>query len=265
MKRMTRVSFSADGKSVNVKLPKSWPELTQKELIAYYKIVCLHSGLKSAPDPRVAMFTVCSGVRVESVDEKQNSIVLRFSKGLKTVRLRMSVFELSELLSPLDFVFSPGTEPVMLSSICGCKTDVDARLHGVDFETYLTLENRYQGFISSENNDALLPIVALIYPKFNPEKHNLKPFEAYGLLQWLVQVKSMFSNQFPNFFRPSSGETSASMLESMNNQIRALTGGDVIKETDVFASDCWRALTELDYKAKEAEEFKRQLSKSKSK
>lgn len=262
---MTRVSFSADGKSVNVNLPKSWQELSEKELIAYYKIVCLYSELKSAPDPRFAMFSVCSGVCVESVDRGKNTAALRFSKGLKTVRLKISFFELDELLASLNFVYSPGAEPVMLSTICGRKTDVDARLHGVDFETYLTLENRYQGFISSKNNDALLSIVALLYPKFNQGKHQLKPFEVYGLLQWLVQVKSMFSNQFPNFFRPSSGETSASMLEIMNNQIRALTGGDVIKEHDVFASDCWRALTELDYKAKEAEEFKRQLSKSNSK
>ena len=42
----------------------------------------------------------------------------------------------------------------------------------------------------------------------------------------------------------------------MNNQIRALTEGDVTKENEILALDTWRALTELDAKAREAEEFK---------
>ena len=46
------------------------------------------------------------------------------------------------------------------------------------------------------------------------------------------------------------------MLEIMNNEIRVLTGGDVTKEQAILATDCRRALTELDFKAKEAREFK---------
>ena len=44
----------------------------------------------------------------------------------------------------------------------------------------------------------------------------------------------------------------------MNAQIRALTGGDIIKEEAVLSMDTWRALTELDAKAKEVEDIKRQ-------
>lgn len=261
---MIRVSFSADGKSVNVNLPKKWAELSQKELKAYYKIVCLYSDMKSVPDLRLALFAVCSGARIERYDKKTDTAVIRFSRNFKTTKVAVSSSDLNELLSPLDFIFSPGDDPVMLDRVCGCRADVDAKLHGLSFDAYLSLENRYQGFLSSENPDALLPVAELVYHKFDPGKHHLEPFEIFGLIQWIVQVKSMFARQFPNFFRPSSGESGASMLESMNNQIRALTGGDVVKEADVFATDCWRALTELDYKAKEAEEYKRQLAKSKS-
>ena len=48
-----------------------------------------------------------------------------------------------------------------------------------------------------------------------------------------------------------------SVIGSINIQLRALTDGDVTKEAAVKAIDCWRALTELDAKAKQAEEFRR--------
>jgi uncharacterized protein YbjQ (UPF0145 family) len=44
----------------------------------------------------------------------------------------------------------------------------------------------------------------------------------------------------------------------MNAQIRALTGGDITKEDQILQKDTWRALTELDAKAKDAEELRKQ-------
>ena len=45
------------------------------------------------------------------------------------------------------------------------------------------------------------------------------------------------------------------MLELVNAEIRALTGGDITKEREVLQMDCWRALTELNEKAREAQEL----------
>lgn len=47
------------------------------------------------------------------------------------------------------------------------------------------------------------------------------------------------------------------VTEAMNAQIRALTKGDITKEKEVLAMDCWRALTELNAQAKEYEELNR--------
>ena len=49
------------------------------------------------------------------------------------------------------------------------------------------------------------------------------------------------------------------MIEAMNAQIRALTGGDITKEGQIRDSDVWRALTELDAKAREADELDKRL------
>ena len=42
-------------------------------------------------------------------------------------------------------------------------------------------------------------------------------------------------------------------------QVRALTDGDITKQQAVFETDCWAALTELDEKAREAEEYKEKM------
>lgn len=46
-------------------------------------------------------------------------------------------------------------------------------------------------------------------------------------------------------------------IELYNVQLRALTGGDPTKEKEVLSLNCWRALTELDAKAREAEELEK--------
>lgn len=56
-------------------------------------------------------------------------------------------------------------------------------------------------------------------------------------------------------YAPPIGEV---LRTAMNAQIRALTGGDITKEEAVLSMDTWRALTELEAKAKEAEDIKRQ-------
>ena len=43
--------------------------------------------------------------------------------------------------------------------------------------------------------------------------------------------------------------------------IRALTGGDITKEAAIMKMDTWRALTELDAKAREAEELRKAAKK----
>ncbi len=82
MKRMTRVSFSADGRSVNVNLPLKWADLTQKELIAYFKTVSLRAHTPLSIDYKFALFSICSGARCEHVDMKKNMVRWKNSVNL---------------------------------------------------------------------------------------------------------------------------------------------------------------------------------------
>ena len=51
------------------------------------------------------------------------------------------------------------------------------------------------------------------------------------------------------------------LREATNAQIRALTGGDITKENQIMNMDTHRALTELDAKAREAEEYRKMAKK----
>lgn len=87
---------------------------------------------------------------------------------------------------------------------------------------------------------------------------------------WFASVKANFTRLFPHFFTNIPQEKSnllgsanlgvgEELRQAMNAQIRALTGGDITKEAAILQMDCWRALTELDAKAQEAQELRNQL------
>lgn len=254
---MIRATFSDNPPAIDVKLPQSWADLQPDELRKVYEV------LSSVQDGSVAftLFRVLTGCRVQNRMDLW-LLSLPTPDGLKFCHTTPK--KLSELLSCLDFIHEPGDFPVRLEQIHGAKA-VDPQLHGVAFGDYLRIENLYQGYLSSKDIEALNSMAQLLYPGLNPKKLTLA--DHISILNWMAQLKALFSKLFHNFYVPAGNGSgsSASMLEMMNVQIRALTGGDVAKEEVILASDCWRALTELDFKAKEAVELNKQLESSKHK
>ncbi len=269
MGRKIRATFSAKDNSVNIELPKCWGELTQDELRRVLQAMALYpdedirwhglrllGGLNRAPQPPQPGGRESWLFSIEAEDSETG--------GLVTCHARLSGSMALGWLGELDWLLEPGTEPVRLDAVRGVKA-VDAKLHGVEFGDYLRLENLYQGFIQSKDPDALAGCMDILYPaRQSPEAGGWKDLDAMEIcnaLTWLSQVKELFAAMWGHLFRPWRGEKEPDMLEIMNCEIRTLTGGDVTKEAQVLETDCWRALTELDYKAKEAEELNRQLKK----
>ncbi len=261
MKRTTHAIFSADHPTINVKLPTAWQQLTQQELHDVYSIICTctANGIEGLSFRLFRYFGKVKVLRREN-DGFVCSLACKDGKNVRRIVCRIIPELLAELLEPLSFIHDPGFVPVRLDKWHGAVA-VNAQLHGLTFGEYLQVENLYQGFITSNNMEAVKKLAAILYPGL---KHKyVDNVFVYNLLQWMVQVKQSFARMWPNFFRPVTEHAeSPSMLEVMNNEIRVLTGGDVTKEEVILGTECWRALTELDFKAKEAEEFKRQMAKS---
>lgn len=251
-KKTTRVSFSDN--VINITLPTSWMDVTQPELARIYRLMS-RVTLASEQLPYY-IFRTLTGAKIERKSE--DKFLMYFRINGKRVNKWVTPEEISELIAPLDFVYNPGAEPVRLDELHKFKA-VDAQFHGVKFSDYIMIENYYQGFLVTRDNAILTEIAKILYPGLDV----LHADECVNVLNWLVQVKEMFSKMFVNFFRPvTTGNYEAPiMADIMNNEIRALTGGDVTKEQEIFDTDCWRALTELDYKAKEADELKKAMNK----
>ena len=153
---------------------------------------------------------------------------------------------------------------VRLDSIRGCRA-VDVNLHGISFIDYLSAETAFQVYLSSKKAENLDALARILYRKRNgdaPKRLKLDIAERTGVFAWYCYVKAEFARQFPSFFRPAGGEpTKWDLLKMANIQLRALTQGDVTKEEMIKDMDCWRALTELNEKAREAAEFEAKYGK----
>lgn len=144
--------------------------------------------------------------------------------------------------------------PVQLPPLAGVPP-LDRELHGVPFSTYLQLENLYQGFLASGDEAALRRMAEHVWE--NQAERTETP-DLFLVLLWYSGLKNTFADLFPSLFRPAGPASEpADMRQIMTAEIRALTGGDITKEDAVLSADTWSALTELDAKAREAEEWRR--------
>lgn len=266
-KPTTRVSFSDNPPAIDVKMPVRWEDLSQDELRTVFRVMEVYTDRTDCIPFQVFRLLAC----MEVVRQDDSGFLCCFTAGHgRRARVRhcwITPETMAETMECLAFLAEPGDVPVRLDYIGRGRrrrAAVNAQLHEVSFRDYVKLENLYQGFLRSNDQRSLTRMAAILYPRFNPEKDFLMSFEVLAILQWMVQVKAMFARLFRYFFRPAAGTGEApNMMEVLNNEIRALTQGDVTKEAEILETDCWRALTELDYKAKEAEEFNRAKSKSK--
>ena len=225
-------SSLAEPKTVRLTVPESYTELSDKQLEYLYELLSLFPL-----DEAKAYFLL----RCSQVDGNED--VSRLPSELMAVAM-----------SHLDWVGEPPECPVRLASMNGCKA-IDSELHGCTFQKYITIENLYQGYLLTQDSSAVDSLASVLYPGFSG---NTTASQAYNVIAWITAVKQLFAAKWPFFFRSSGpSEHIPSMEDIMNSEIRALTGGDITKESVVLNSDCWRALTELNEKAKEAKEMER--------
>ena len=168
--------------------------------------------------------------------------------------------QITEASASLNWLGEIPSFPVQLTRIC-FHHPVRADFQDVSFEDYLTLDNLYQGFLQTQRSSLLQDMAKILY---RTRFIFLRREEELSIFYWLTAVKQLFARLFPNFLKRipsdiafSNAPSMKDLQDSMNAQIRALTGGDITKESEVLKMNCWRALTELDAQAKDAESIKK--------
>lgn len=237
--------------SINFIVPGSWEEMSDKQLRYVYQLL----ADEFATDEIKTLFLLkWSGTKVLG----------RQDSGSYLVKLGKQMFELTpltlaELLVNLDWLGSTPTSPVRPSKM-NRRQALAADFQGVPFETFIVCDNYFQGYLQTQQDYLLDEIGRIVY---QDAKLKFLPWQRIAIFYWMVALKDLFAQQFPEFFQPSGsasdgnllGTTPSSVEASMNAQIRALTKGDVTKEAEVLALDTWRALTELNAQAREYKEL----------
>ena len=260
MQKTVPSTLSADG-VLHLTCPRSWKEMTQEQM--RYALHVIGCGMYSSVEGRTLMLIRYTGIEVLNKVSGGWTCSIRIEVEGKNKTKRHFFFlqswQIQYMIQQLEYVDSYETMDVRLESIQGFKA-VDAMLHRVMFEDYLNMEKYYQGYLATKGHKYALGLARLLYPGGVTA---IDDAELTGCIMWFSYVKKQFSKLFRHFFRPTpEGGKAVDWLEQMNAQIRALTDGDITKERTVLDADCWRALTELDAKAREAEEFRKKYPKA---
>ncbi len=246
----------------DIQLPTVWDELTDKQLLMVYR---LFARDLSAAEVKTLCIMKWNRLKVLAQLPDKRFLIKRG----KEPEVALSARQLQKATVSLDFLDSFAPFPVRIAQIGECKA-VAADLEKVPFEQFLYVDNLFQGYLNTQQDELLVQIAQVLYGS-----DNVKPTKAHlvGVFYWMASLKQYFSQLFSNFYKPapskenggSLGDEKAGLFrqlrESTNAMIRALTGGDITKEATIMKMDTWRALTELDAKAKEAEEYRKAIKK----
>ncbi|MDD4534862.1 MAG: hypothetical protein PHC48_10380 [Prevotella sp.] len=242
--------------------------MTQKQL---KYVLTLLATFPDSVTVRTYMLIRFNGIQVLSRDRWGWKCYIRERWWGRKRFFTIKPWQIESMLSQLDYVDTYEDMGVRLEDIHGLRA-VDVLLHGVRFLDYLNAEKYYQAYNIKQEDRYLMSLIRILYsPRkrwwhkvlhMDQQKHiKASNAEMLGAYLWFSYVKTQLSQAFPHFFRKLAPEDAGDfdMRRAIDAQVRALTDGDVTKEQRIFDTDCWRALTELDNKAREAEEWERKL------
>lgn len=254
--------------TINLTCPRSWHELTQAQLRYVFYLLATFADLTVVKTYMLIRFT---GIRVLRRNRFGWQCSIMPDGKRRAVVFYLHAWQIHSFIRQLDWVDSYETMDNRLDVVQGLHAvdpllqfNPDTGRH-VPFDDYLCMEAQYQHFHDSRDEAHIDRLASLLYrrPDYSRVAElSLTPAERLATIAWFAHIKLVLATAFPNFFRKArAGDDTSdtSVIESYNVQLRALTDGDVTKEQAVKQLDCWRALTELDAKAREAEDFRRKF------
>lgn len=257
-------SISSDN-VLQLHCPKAWNELTQDQL--RYALSMIGSDLYDSASLRTYLLLQFTGITIHRRLRGGTYACSVVLDNRKRHYFDLQDWQVQDMIGQLKFVERPEEMDIRLEDIHGLRP-VDKLLHGLPFIDYLNLEAAYQGWVATKRPDRIEKMAMILYRDENgdlPDEISLDVAERTNVLFWYFHVKAVLASSFRHFFKPLRGESTGKYdhMAAFNAQLRALTDGDITKEEQVKMTNCWRALTELDAKAREAEDFKKKYNGNK--
>ena len=243
--------------TLNLTLPTCWQELTASQMRYVFFLLTQNY---SADELKTYCLIRFGGLQV--LERTDTGYRVMYENNPHTI----TAVQIAEQLPHLAWLDELPLVPLRLAQI-GKHYAVAADLSGVPFADYLSCDNLYTGYLQTQQNDLLREMAAILY---KASDITLTDEEAISVFYWFASLKAYYQRRFRYLFAPatdsgnllSDPSSMATKLQAaMDNQIRALTKGDVTKEEQVLATDTVRALTELDAMAREYQELQKEAKR----
>ena len=141
----------------SISLPKSWSELSDQQLLFFFRQVA-----RDLPLEEVTAICVCKWAHLSVLcRDGAHRVFVRQHTTKREVWL--ADWQLAYASRLLSFLGAFAEIPVRISELHGAAV-VAADLQGVAFEDYLAIENFYQGFLHTQSLDCLAEMAHLFYP-----------------------------------------------------------------------------------------------------
>ena len=245
--------FLAD--KISVRQPSEWSHLSDREAWAVFKLMTLH--IFDAGEIPVAALTALNRWK----------IVGRSFSGGFIVRSPEAIFELqpevaAKLAEPLRFLLKPSGSPWRPGRF-GRRRPISADLSELTLVDWLAVENYLQRVISTGDFSLLSRLGPILMRRRSGRifRGEFSMPQATAIFYWISSVKNWLRVRFPDFYSDGAPVDPAAITpkmlqDSMDAQIRALTKGDITKESEVLKMPMYRALSELNALAREYREIK---------
>ena len=244
--------------TLNLTLPTCWQELTQTQMRYVFFLMT-----QNYTADEVKTFCLCRFGGLKVLERTDTGYRVMYENNPHII----TALQIAEQLPCLAWLDELPLVPVRIPNI-GKHKAVAADLTGVPFSDYLCCDNLYTGYLQTQRNDLLTEIAKILY---RATDITLTQEEEISVFYWFSSLKAYYHRRFSYLFstEPTQGGNLLSSMETtemklqtaMDNQIRALTKGDVTKETEVLATDTIRALTELNAMAREYQELEKEAKK----
>lgn len=237
--------------TLNISLPGSWQELTDTQLRFVFHLLA-----QNYTATQVKIHCLVKWAHLKIIRSEGHIVIVQYDGQYYT----LSSEKIAYAISTMTWLDDIPHYPTRIRVINGHDA-LRADLQGLNFGDFLSLDNMYQGYLQTQKPDLIVGMARILY---SCSDISLTREEEISVFYWFASIKEMFAGMFRHFLKKVHTEEGVSNLpsfkqlqESMNAQIRALTNGDITKEEAVLSMDCWRALTELDAKAKDYEDMQK--------
>lgn len=253
--------------TLNLHAPESWSDVSQKQLRTLLKVMASFSHSASFNDPHSAddhsTRTVTKVAAYCLFYWNNIKVKMPYGDGWLIADGKSEYVVTAQVVAAaamrLSWIGELPASPVRLERIDGADA-VDASLDdSFSFDDWLSCETLWQGYLVVNDNSCLRLMAEILYRKPGIK---LKDYELLSIFYWWTGVKSECERLYPDFFRPAPVNTAVNpdpevLRHNIDAQIRALTKGDISKESVILNLPAHRALTELNALAREYEELNR--------